>query len=312
MKSITVIMDPIEHIKPQKDSSFAVMLKAQSMGIRVYYVNASDVFIRDQKVQCVRHQVALTDNPEHWFEFEKTSTAVLADTDVIFLRKDPPFDMDYIYLTYLLELAEKEGVLVMNQPQSVRDCNEKLFTTWFPECCPETLVTRSRQQLNDFLEEHKEIICKPLDGMGGSSVFYVHQKDLNKHTIFDTLTSEGKQLMMAQRFIPSVSSSGDKRIIIINGEPMPYALARIPAVDDVRANLAAGGRGVVTPLTDRDRYLCDQIAPTLKEKGLLWVGLDVIGDYVTEINVTSPTCIREIEAETSIDICARIMAASKH
>lgn len=309
MKSITVIMDSIESIKPHKDSSFALMLKAQKEGVRVYYVDARDIFLKSSQVLCIRHQVQVFDKARDWFEIIKTEKVLLSETDAIFMRKDPPFNMDFIYLTYLLELVEKEGVLVVNKPRSIRDCNEKLFTVWFPECCPETLVTRSNEQLGIFLDEQKEIICKPLDGMGGSSVFYVHDKDLNKHTIFDTLTQSNSELTMAQRFLPEVVR-GDKRIIIINGVPMPYGLARIPAADDVRANLAAGGKGEVVPLCDRDYWLCEKISPVLKDRGLLWVGLDVIGDYVTEINVTSPTCLREIEAETDLDISAAILSAA--
>jgi glutathione synthase len=222
------------------------------------------------------------------------------------MRIDPPFDMDYIYSTYVLEQAESDGVLIVNKPQSLRDANEKLFTAWFPQCCSPTLVTSQVQRIRDFLTEHEDIIVKPLDGMGGASIFRLKKNDHNLGVVLETMTNHGKTLTMVQRYLPEIKQ-GDKRILLINGEPVPFCLARIPAEGETRGNLAAGGRGEGQPLSDRDRWLCEQVAPTLKEKGLIFVGLDVIGDYVTEINVTSPTCIQELDNQFGLNISALLM-----
>ncbi|HNK33765.1 MAG TPA: glutathione synthase, partial [Plasticicumulans sp.] len=232
----------------------------------------------------------------------------LAELDVLLMRKDPPFDLEYIYTTYLLERAEAEGVRVVNRPQSLRDANEKLFTAWFPQCCPPTLATRDMARLRGFVAEHGDAILKPLDGMGGAGIFRVRAGDANLNVIVETLTERGRRTALAQRFIPEISA-GDKRILMIDGEPVPYALARIPAEGETRGNLAAGGRGVGQPLSERDRWICAQVGPELRRRGLVFVGLDVIGDWLTEINVTSPTCARELDAQFGLDIGADLMRA---
>jgi len=243
-----------------------------------------------------------------WFAFDDERELALAELDVLLMRKDPPFDMEYIYTTYLLELAEAAGVLVVNKPASLRDANEKFFALHFPQCCPPTLVARDPARLKTFLNEHHDIVVKPLDGMGGASVFRLRQNDPNLNVILETLTGHGRRSTMAQRYIPEVTA-GDKRILLIDGEPVPYALARIPQAGETRANLAAGGRGEGVALGERDRWICAQVAPRLREMGLLFVGLDVIGEYLTEINVTSPTCARELDAQFGLDIGGDLMAA---
>jgi glutathione synthase len=295
---VSVVMDPIESINPKKDSTLLLMLVLQSAGNKIYYIKPEDMFVKDGKTFCYRSPVKLFDDNTHWFELGEPEQAQLQQGDSVFMRLDPPFDMRYIYLTYMLELAEKAGAYVVNKPQSIRDCNEKLFAQWFPQCCPPTVVTQNSRELNHFLDEYETIVCKPLDGMGGASIFLVKQDDMNKNVIFETLTQNGKQMIMAQKFLPEIRE-GDKRITLINGEPLPCAVARIPKADDIRGNLAAGGSAHCQELTPRDLWLCQQVGPTLKAKGLLWVGLDVIGDYITEINVTSPTCLRDVEGFVS-------------
>ena len=301
-----VVMDPIEAIKPQKDSSLAMLLAAQKRGWQLYYMQQHDLSVRDGKLHLRAQRVSVKDDPEYWFELDEPEQIAASELDVILMRKDPPFDMQYIHSTYLLELAEAEGVLVVNKPQTLRDANEKLFTAWFPQCCPPTLVSRNMDQLRDFYNEHGDIIIKPLEGMGGASIFRLKQGDPNVSVALETLTQQGGQYIMAQRFIPEITA-GDKRILLVNGEPMPFALARIPAKGETRGNLAAGGRGEGVPLSERDRWICAQVGPTLKQKGLLFVGLDVIGDYLTEINVTSPTCIRELDRQFNLDIGGALM-----
>jgi glutathione synthase len=247
-------------------------------------------------------------DPQHWFELGDEADAPLTELDVVLMRKDPPFDMEFVYSTYLLEQAERAGVLIVNRPQSLRDCNEKLFATQFPQCTPPTLVTRRADILREFAKEHRDIILKPLDGMGGTSIFRHREGDPNLSVILETLTNLGTQQIMAQAYLPAIKD-GDKRILMINGEPVPYCLARIPAAGETRGNLAAGGRGEARPLSERDRWIAAQVGPTLREKGLLFVGLDVIGDYLTEINVTSPTCIREIDNAFNTGIGDQLMAA---
>ena len=248
------------------------------------------------------------DDPQHWFDLGEKVTRPITDVEAILMRKDPPFDMEYIYSTYLLEQAQANGVLIINDPQSLRDANEKVFTAWFPQCCPPTLVTRQKHLIKDFQQTHGDIILKPLDGMGGASIFRINQGDPNFSVIVETLSEHGKRSVMAQKYLPAIKD-GDKRILLINGEPVPYALARIPAEGETRGNLAAGGRAEGRPLTDRDRWICEQVGPKLREKGLIFVGLDVIGDYLTEINVTSPTCIRELDRQFGINIGADLMTA---
>ncbi len=301
-----VVMDPIEAINPKKDSSLAMLLAAQKRGWQLYYMQQQDLSVRDGKLHLRAQAVTVNDATQNWFELGQPQQIPAKELDVILMRKDPPFDMQYIHSTYLLELAEAEGVLVVNKPQTLRDANEKLFTTWFPQCCPPTLVSRDMSQLRGFFDEFSDIIIKPLEGMGGTSIFRLKLGDPNISVALETLTQYGQQYIMAQRFIPEITA-GDKRILMVDGEPMPYALARIPAKGETRGNLAAGGRGEGLPLSERDRWICAQVGPTLKQKGLLFVGLDVIGDYLTEINVTSPTCIRELDSQFGLDIGGALM-----
>lgn len=301
-----VVMDPIGSIKTKKDSTFAMLLEAQSRGWELHYMEQADLFLRDQHPFAASHRLEVRDDPTDWFSIGPEEVTPLAQLDVILMRKDPPFDMEYIYTTYLLERAEVEGCLIANRPSSLRDCNEKLFTAWFPQCCPPTLVSSSHQRLLDFLEEQGDIILKPLGGMGGASIFRVDNSDNNRNVIIETLTDNGSRLAMAQRFIPEINA-GDKRILMVDGEPIPYALARIPKAGETRGNLAAGGRGEGVALSERDLWIAHQVGPALKARGILFAGLDVIGDYLTEINVTSPTCIRELDTLYGLNISADLM-----
>ncbi|MEW5754881.1 MAG: glutathione synthase [Pseudomonadota bacterium] len=301
-----VVMDPIAGIKPYKDSTFAMLLAAQARGWEIFYMEQNDLVLRDGEAWARQRRLHVMDDKQHWFEFDGESHEALSTLDVILMRKDPPFDMEYIYTTYLLERAEARGVLVVNRPQGLRDANEKLYTAWFAQCTPPTLVTRSHGEIRAFLAEHGDIILKPLDGMGGASVFRLRTGDANIGATLELLTDYQRRFVMAQRFIPEISA-GDKRILMIDGEPVPYALARLPAEGEVRANLAAGGRGVGVALSERDRWICAQVGPALRAKGLLFVGLDVIGDYLTEINVTSPTCIRELDGLYGLNIAGQLL-----
>lgn len=305
-----VVMDPISAIHIKKDTTFAMLLEAQRRGWEIYYMEMQDLFLEQGRVSARMRRLTVQEDVQHWFDFGVEQTQALQQLDVILMRKDPPFDMQYIYATYLLELAETQGVLVVNKPSSLRDANEKLFTAWFPQCCPETLVTSDGKRLRQFIQQHKDVILKPLDGMGGFSIFRVSSGDLNTSVIIETLTQMNSRAIMAQRFIPEIDQ-GDKRILMVNGEPVPYALARIPAAGELRGNLAAGGMGVGVKLSARDHWICQQIGPILREKGLLFVGLDVIGDYLTEINVTSPTCARELDAEFGINISGQFLDCVK-
>ena len=299
-------MDPIGAINYKKDSTLAMLLEAQQRGYSLYYMEQSDLYWQDQQAHASMRSLKVFANPEHWFELEEAVQQPLAMLDAILMRKDPPFNTDYIYTTYLLEHAEQAGSLIVNKSQSLRDCNEKLFITSFPQCIPDTLVSCQSSIIKKFLDQHQDLILKPLDGMGGASIFRVQANDPNINVIIETLTFHGKRHIMAQRYIPEITK-GDKRILLINGEPVPYALARIPGQGETRANLAAGGQGVGIELTERDRWICEQVAPTLKEKSLYFVGIDVIGDYLTEINVTSPTCIRELDTQYNLNISAQLM-----
>jgi len=301
-----IVMDPIESITVAKDSSLATLLAAQRRSWALHYMLPGDLYLDGATPRARCKALQVHDDPTSWYEFGGDADIALQDLDVVLMRKDPPFDMDYIYTTYLLELAEAQGTLVVNRPAALRDANEKLFTAWFPELTPTTLVTSDQRRLRGFIDAHGDIVVKPLDGMGGTSVFRVQRGDPNVGVILETITDNQKRLAMAQVFIPQISE-GDKRILLIDGEPVPFALARIPAPGETRGNLAAGGRGESRPLSDNDRAICDQVAPKLVEKGLIFVGLDVIGDYLTEINVTSPTCIRELERENGIDIAGQLM-----
>ncbi|MDT8386099.1 MAG: glutathione synthase [Thiogranum sp.] len=301
-----IVMDPIESIKTYKDSSFSMLLAAQARGWDLFYMEQPDIFLRNTTATAAVKELTVRDSAENWFSLSDSTETPLSALDVILIRKDPPFDMEYMYMTILLERAEADGVLVVNRPASVRNCNEKLFTSWFPDCCVDSTVSRKASVLRSFLEEHHDIILKPLDAMGGSSVFRVRQGDPNISVILETLTAFDQRTTMAQKFIPEISS-GDKRILMIDGDPVPYALARIPAPGETRGNLAAGGSGVGVELSKRDRQICSQVGPELRNRGLLFVGLDVIGDYLTEINVTSPTCIRELDAIYGLTIASDFM-----
>lgn len=301
-----VVMDPIESINYKKDSTLAMLWEAEARGWELHYFEQKDLFIQDGKAYGNARNLKVFHDSKKWFELGESQKIVLSDLNVILMRKDPPFNQEYIYTTYILENAERAGTLIINKPQSLRDANEKLFTTWFPQCCPSTLVTRDMNLLRAFYLEYKDIICKPLEAMGGASVFRLKYPDQNASVVFEVLTGHETAYIMAQKFIPEIKD-GDKRIIMIDGEPVSHALARIPASGELRGNLAAGGTGVAKPLSDRDRWICAQVGPTLREKGLLFVGLDVIGDYLTEINVTSPTCIRELDDQCGTNIAATMM-----
>lgn len=300
---VAVLMDPPEQLKPYKDTTLAMMKRAKEMGWSCVYFTQPDLYCREGKAYARVYDLAIGD--EHspdWASISDLGEKPLTDFDLILMRKDPPFTMEYIYSTYALELAENQGVLVANKPQSLRDANEKFFTLLFPQCCPKTLVSRDISRLKAFWQSEGNVIFKPLEGMGGKSVFHVDKSGANLSVILEVLTQGQTTSIMAQTYIPEISSKGDKRILLINGKPAPYALARIPAKGELRGNLAAGASGKVVPLTEKDKWICEQVAPTLLAKGLYFVGLDVIGDYLTEINVTSPTCLREISTETGLDL----------
>jgi glutathione synthase len=301
-----VVMDPIGAINPKKDSTLAMLLAAQQRGWALCYMELGDLLLRDGKAFAWTRELSVQDSSSDWYRFGAHSLRPLAELDVILMRKDPPVDSEYFYATHILELAEAEGILVANKPQSLRDANEKLYTAWFPQCTPPTLVTRSAAEIRGFLTEQQDIILKPLHGMGGHSIFRLHSSDHNINVVIETLTQTGGRYVMAQRFLPEIRD-GDKRILMIDGEPVPYALARVPAPGETRGNLAVGGSGVGVALSERDRWICDQVASTLRSKGLLFVGLDVIGDYLTEINVTSPTCIRELDSLYGLDIAGQFV-----
>jgi glutathione synthase len=301
-----VVMDSIQHIHYKKDSTLAMLWEAKKRGWEIHYFEQKDLFIHNGKAYGNSRLLNVFHDEKKWFEWGKSQRILLSELNVILMRKDPPFDREYIYTTYLLEHAERAGTLVVNKPQALRDANEKLFTTWFPQCCPPTLVTRDKQLLRDFFNEQQDIICKPLEAMGGYSVFRLTYPDQNASVVFELLSENGHCYMMAQRYIPEITA-GDKRIILINGEPVSHALARIPAQGELRGNLAAGAHGVAQPLTERDRWICAEVGPVLRDKGLVFVGLDVIGDYLTEINVTSPTCIRELDEQCGLNIAGMLM-----
>lgn len=303
---VGVVMDPIESIKPYKDTSFAMMLAAQKRGWSLEYILPGDCYLRDGVAYARMAPVTVTDDNDNWFALSEARDEALSALDVILMRVDPPFNMDYIYTTYLLEYAEKAGTLVVNRPASLRDVNEKLFTGNFPDCCTPTLVSADARRHRDFLAEHGDIIVKPLDGMGGASIFRLRADDPNISVVLETMTQFNTVQIMSQTYIPEIKD-GDKRVLVIDGEPVPFALARIPAQGESRGNLAAGGRGVPVPLSERDREIVARVAPTLREKGLLFVGLDIIGDYLTEINVTSPTCARDLDAGCDLDILGDLM-----
>ena len=308
-RSIGVVMDPIQSIKPYKDSTLAMMLEAQRRGWEIHYLEMADLWMMDGEAFGSSRIIEVADDSNDWFSFtSEASNRPLGDLDVILMRKDPPFDTEYIYATYILEQAEAAGALVVNRPSSLRDANEKAFTAWFPQCTPPTMITRDMSRMREMVAKHGDVIVKPLDGMGGASIFRLKKDDPNIGVVLETLTAHGQQYAIAQRFLPEISK-GDKRILVIDGEPVSHCLARIPATGETRGNLAAGGRGVVQEISARDRWIVEQVAPTLKAKGLIFVGLDVIGDWLTEINVTSPTCIREIDTGADLNIAGFLFDA---
>jgi glutathione synthase len=296
-----VVMDPIQSIHFKKDSTLALLWEAEERGWTLHYFEQNDLFVHNGQALGNSRLLHVYRDPQRWFELGQQKRIALSELDILLMRKDPPFNLEYIYTTYILELAQRAGVKVFNDPQSLRDVNEKFFTTWFPDYCPSTLVTCDIKLLQDFFNTQKDIICKPLDQMGGASIFRLRAPDMNATVVFETLTQRGKGFMMAQQFIPAIAE-GDKRILLINGEPVAFALARVPAAGELRGNLAAGAKGIAQPLTVQDRKICAAIGPTLRDKGLYFVGLDVIGEFVTEINVTSPTCIRELDEQCSLNI----------
>ena len=306
--SLGVIMDPIQSISFYKDSTLAILLAAQTQGFELFYMEQSDLYIDNTGPKAQLRPLKVFNDANKWFELGDSRDAALEEMDVLVMRKDPPFDSEFIYSTYILEAAERRGSLVVNKPQSLRDCNEKVFATEFPQCTPPLLVSRDQERLKGFLTEHQDVVYKPLDGMGGTSIFRVKEGDQNLNVILETVTKQGTETIMAQKFMPQITQ-GDKRILVVGGEIIPFCLARIPTGSDFRGNLAAGGRGVVQPLSERDLWIAQQVAPTLKERGLIFVGLDVIGDYLTEINVTSPTCIREIDNAENTQIGKRLIDA---
>ncbi len=308
MIKLGIVMDPITTINIKKDTSFAMLLEAQRRGYEIHYMEMGDLYLRAGEARARTRRLSVEQNYDKWFAFNDEHDIALADLNVILMRKDPPFDTEFIYATYILERAEEKGALIVNKPQSLRDCNEKLFTAWFAELTPDTLVTRNAQHIRTFWQQHGDIILKPLDGMGGSSIFRIKQDDPNVAVIIETLTNDGRTYCMSQNYIPAIKE-GDKRVLVIDGEPVPYCLARIPQSGETRGNLAAGGRGEARPLTDSDWEIARRVGPTLKAKGLIFVGLDIIGDKLTEINVTSPTCVREIEAVFPISITGMLMDA---
>jgi len=305
---VGMIMDPIEAITPYKDSSFAMLLEAMRRDAEIHYFLQADLKIFGGKAIGQSKILTVRDENENWFEFGTSQSVDLGDLDVIFMRKDPPFDMEYVYTTYILDRAAAAGALIVNDPQSLRDMNEKAYTAWFPECTPLTLITRSMDEMRDFLAYQERIVVKPLDGMGGKSIFVVEKGDKNTGVIFETLTDHGQQFAMAQTFIPEISL-GDKRILLINGEAVPYALARIPSADDHRGNLVMGATGVAQELSDADRSICERVGPVLREHGVIFAGIDVIGYYMTEVNVTSPTGIRELDTQFDLNIAGQLFDA---
>ncbi len=316
MPKIAFVMDPLESLNLKKDSTLAMIRACQQRNLDVFYLCQEDIHLWAKTVCGMMRSVRLSDafcaelDPaaagDDWYALGEEVRTPLAEMDIIMMRKDPPFDMEYIYTTYYLERAEAEGVLVVNNPRSLRDCNEKMFATEFPQCIPDLVVSRRHDVLREFHATHKNCVFKRLDGMGGASIFRIMENDPNLSVVLETLTRDGQEQIMGQVYLPEIVD-GDKRILLIDGEPVPYCLARIPSAGETRGNLAAGGRGEGRELTERDRWIAEQVGPELKRRGLVFVGIDVIGDYLTEINVTCPTCIRELDAQFSLDISGKLI-----
>jgi glutathione synthase len=303
-----VVMDPISGIKSYKDSTFAMLLEAQRRGHELWYMEPGDLTVSGGVASGHMRRLSVRDDTDDWFTLDQAGHLELGGLDFLLMRKDPPFDMDYVYTTYILDLAEKAGVTVVNRPQALRDANEKCFITQFPQCCVPALITRSSAEIKGFVHAHGLSVVKPLDGMGGESIFQVRTDDPNLNVILETITAGDRDLVMVQQYIPEITQ-GDKRILVVNGEPVPYALARIPGEGDFRGNLAKGGTGVGVALTDRDRWIVGEVAPELVRRGILFAGLDVIGEWLTEINVTSPTCIRELDEQYGLNIARELFDA---
>jgi glutathione synthase len=305
-RKLAVIMDPIESIKPHKDSTLAMLLEAQARGWKIRYGQLHDIWLRDGESFGRLTELQVADDPTKWFDLGDVAVSPLGDMDVILMRTDPPFDMEYIVSTYVLQRAEDHGVLVVNKPQGLRDANEKVFVNWFPSCVPPTLISRSLEEMRAFIAEHRKVVVKPLALMGGQSVFVTDSEDGNRNVILETVTDNGSRYAMVQKYLPEITESGDRRIILIDGNPIPMALARIPSGCDHRGNMVAGAQTEVTPITDRDMWICEQIGPVLRDRGLLFTGIDVIGDFMTEINVTTPTGIRELERASDVRITEKL------
>ena len=301
-----VIMDPIAGIKVEKDTTLALLLAAQRREWEIHYMEMEDVYLSGSTARANARLMTVADDASDWYQFQRSVELALSDLDVILMRKDPPFDMEYVYMTYILEHAAARGTLVVNDPAALRSVNEKAFITQFPQCIAPTLISRNTQQIHAFLEQYGQVVLKPLDGMGGASVFLVDKEDPNRNVIMETLTRNSQGFIMAQQYLAAIAQ-GDKRILLVDGHPVEHALARIPKSGDMRGNLAVGGTGKGIDLSERDRWICEQVGPRLRALGLVFVGLDVIGDYLTEINVTSPTCVRELERIYGYDIAGRVM-----
>jgi glutathione synthase len=306
---LLVVMDPIDHIKYPKDTTLALLLAAQERGYALHYAEMADLSLADGVARARTRALTVRADPKAWFTLGAAVSSAMGDFDVVLMRKDPPFDAEYIYATYILERAEHAGALVVNRPRGLRDMNEKVYTAWFPQCCAPTLVTRVMDDMAAFAATHGTIVCKPLHGMGGRSIFVVAPGDKNARVVYETLTGYGERFAIVQKYLPEISVSGDARVLLIDGEPLPYALARIPTALDHRGNLAAGAKGVGRALNERDRWLSSQIGPAMREAGMLLVGLDVIGGFVTEINVTSPTGARELQEQFGIDAAELLLQA---
>lgn len=305
-----VVMDPIGGIKPYKDSTFAMLLEAQRRGHTLYYMEPGDLFVKDGRAFASMQQLEVRDNTTNWFSLEPVGSVAVDELDIVLMRRDPPFNMDYVYATYMLELAEKAGTLVINRAQSLRDANEKFFINYFPQCCVPMLISSQSGLLREFVSQHGKCVVKPLDGMGGESVFQLSTTDLNMNVILETITRHNSRAVMAQQYIDEITA-GDKRILMVNGEPVPFALARFPGAGDFRGNLAKGGSSKGIPLSERDHWICSQVGPELKQRGILFAGLDVIGDWLSEVNVTSPTCIRELDEAFGLNIAAQLFDAAE-
>jgi len=306
---LLVVMDPIDHIKYQKDTTLALLLAAQQRGFELQYAEMADLTLLDGEARVRARPLSVRADPAGWFSLKDAVRVPMASFDVVLMRKDPPFDAEYIYATYILERAELAGALIVNRPRGLRDMNEKVYTAWFPQCCAPTLVTRDMAEMAAFAAAQGTIVAKPLHGMGGRSIFVVAPGDKNAQVVFETLTDYGQHFAIVQKYLPEIAVSGDARVLLIDGEPVPYALARIPSEHDHRGNLAAGAKGVARALNERDRWLCAQIGPAMRDAGMLLVGLDVIGGFVTEINVTSPTGMRELQQQFGVDAADLLMAA---